>query len=283
MAVIQNHLFSSHPAMKKDYANPLLLLIVIALLSCKVSIGIEAPASLEVWILTLCVTGFIVNGLLSIAKAMARRKPLMAVVWCMVYLVFCSCAWVTMRQENDYRAEIASYNELNYKWQHESANPYTLYDAEGRSLLELAAILGKKMAVRGLLAQPEATQAGDIIMRAAVSAAENGRHEMLNILATQKSGFNFDTIIDGRTPLIGAVINDKAKCVELLLKLKANPNAADESGVSPLMHAVINSNRRIAALLIKHGANPYQKDSTGRDAISCSRSEEMDQILTPGR
>ena len=116
-----------------------------------------------------------------------------------------------------------------------------------------------------------------------VSAAENGRHEMLNILATQKSGFNFDTIIDGRTPLIGAVINDKAKCVELLLKLKANPNAADESGVSPLMHAVINSNRRIAALLIKHGANPYQKDSTGRDAISCSRSEEMDQILTPGR
>ena len=60
----------------KDYANPLLLLIIIALLSWKVSVGIETPSAVEIWMLTLCITGFIVNGLLALARAMAQRKDL---------------------------------------------------------------------------------------------------------------------------------------------------------------------------------------------------------------
>ena len=68
----------------KDYINPLLLLIVIALLSWKVSAGIETPSQVEIWLLTLCVSGFIVNGLLSFAQALARRKSVMNVVWSMV-------------------------------------------------------------------------------------------------------------------------------------------------------------------------------------------------------
>lgn len=263
----------------KDYANPLLLLVIIALLSWKVSMGVETPTSVEVWLLTLCVTGFIVNGLLAVARAMSKRKAVMNVVWSAVYLIFCSCAWVTMRQEKDYRQEITAYHELNAKWQEQQVNPYTLVDEDGRSLLELAAILGKKMAVRGLLAQPEAAQAGDIILRAAVSAAENGRHELLRILAQQKNGFNFNQIIDGRTALIGAVLNNKQKCVEVLLELKADPNLCDDSGVSPLMHAVIDNNRAMASLLIEHGADPTLQDHTGRDAASCSRSDLMDTIL----
>lgn len=263
----------------KDYANPLLLLVIIALLSWKVSMGVETPTSVEVWLLTLCVTGFIVNGLLAVARAMSKRKAVMNVVWSAVYLIFCSCAWVTMRQEKDYRQEITAYNELNSKWQEQQVNPFTLVDEDGRSLLELAAILGKKMAVRGLLAQPEAAQAGDIILRAAVSAAENGRHELLRILAQQKGGFNFNSIVEGRTPLIGAVLNNKQKCVEVLLELKADPNLCDDSGVSPLMHAVIDNNRAMASLLIEHGADPTLQDHTGRDAASCSRSDLMDAIL----
>lgn len=264
----------------KDYANPLLLLIILALLSWKVSAGIETPSAVEVWLLTLCVSGFIVNGLLSIARAMTKRKALMTVVWSSVYLVFCSCAWVTLRQEKDYRAEIAIYNELNTKWQEKNANPFTLVDEEGRSLLELAAILGKKMAVRGLLAQPEAAQAGNTILRAAVHAAENGRHELLRILAQQKGGFDFNRLSEGRTPLIAAVLNNQQKCVEVLLELKADPNICDENGVPAIMHAVIDNNRAIARLLMKNGANPKLQDRTGRDAASCSRTSEMDDILT---
>lgn len=267
----------------KDYVNPLLLLIIIALLSWKVSVGIETPSSVEVWLLTLCVSGFIVNGLLGLAQSMARRKALMSVVWSAVYLVFCSCSWVTLRQEKDYRAEIAAYNALNDRWQEGHANPFRLVDEDGRSLLELAAILGKKMAVRGLLSQPEAAEAGDVILRAAMHAAENGRHELLRILASQKGGFNFEQISEGRTPLIAAVLNNKQKCVEALLELKANPNTCDESGVSPLMHAVIDNNRSMARLLVKHGADPSIQDQTGRDAISCSRSNSMDEILRSAR
>ncbi len=265
----------------KDYVNPLLLLIVIALLSWKVSIGVETPAAVEVWLLTLCATGFVVNGLLSVARALANRKAVMSVVWSCVYLIFCSCAWVTLRQEKDYRAEINAYNELNARWQQGHNNPYTLVDEEGRTLLELAAILGKKMAVRGLLAQPEAAQAGDIILRAALHAAENGRHELLTLLGQQKGGFDFNRLSEGRTPLVAAVLGDNRKCAEVLLNLKADPNVCDENGVSPLMHAVIDNNRSMASLLIQYGADPNLKDRTGRDAASCSRSDLMDAILAP--
>lgn len=263
----------------KDYANPLFLLLIIALLSWKVSMGIETPSSVEVWLLTLCATGFVVNGLLSVARALAKRKALMAVVWSAVYLVFCSCAWVTLRQEKDYRQEIAAYHELNAKWREEHINPYTLKDADGRTLLELAAILGKKLAFRGLLAQPEASQSQEIILRTALSAAENGRHEMLRILAEQKDGFNFNRLSDGRSPLIGAVLNNRMKCIQVLLELNADPNFCDENGVSPLMHAVIDNNRSIARVLIESGADPHLQDHTGRDAASCSRSDLMDATL----
>lgn len=263
----------------KDYANPLLLLIILALLSWKVSLGIETPSAVEIWLLTLCVTGVIVNGLLALARAMAQRKAFMAVVWSAVYLVVCSGAWVTLRQEKGYRAEIAAYNELNIKWQDEGKDPFSLYDEEGRSLLELAAILGRKTAVRGLLAQPEAAKAPEVIMKSAISAAENGRHELLRILAQHKELVNFNTLSDGRTPLIAAVLNNNKKCVDVLLQLQADPNTCDENGVSPLMHAVINNQRGIARKLIDYGANPRLKDRTERDAFSCSRTEEMDEVL----
>ncbi len=265
----------------KDYINPLLLLIIIALLSWKVSVGIETPSQVEIWLLTLCVSGFIVNGLLSFAQALARRRSIMNVVWSMVYLIFCSCSWVTLRQEKDYHAEIAAYNALNAKWQVEHNNPFTLVDSEGRSLLELAAILGKKMAVRGLLAQPEAAEASDVIFSAALHASENGRHELLRMLSQQPGGFDFDRCKDGITPLISAVLNNKSKCVSVLLTLKADPNMCDDNGVSPIMHAVIDNNRTIARLLMENGADPTLKDYTGRDALSCSRSEAMDEILNP--
>jgi hypothetical protein len=265
----------------KDYANPLLLLIIIALLSWKVSIGIETPDSVEVSMLTLCVTGFIVNGALALARALSQRKALMSVVWSMVYLVFCSCCWVTLRHEKDYKQEVADYNELNAKWQEGGQNPFTLEDKNGRSLLELAAILGKKMAVRGLLAQPEAAQAHEAILKAAISAAENGHHDLLRMLSLQKNGYNFNRSMGGMTPLIAAVLNDNRQCVNVLLELHADPNMCDENGVSPIIHAVINNNMAIAAQLVKFGANPKLKDFVGRDAFSCSRSDKMDEILMP--
>lgn len=263
----------------KDFVNPLLLLITIVLLSWKISMGLETPSSVEVWLLTLCATAFAVNLLICIARMITKRKALMSFVWCTVHIIFFSCAWVVLRQEKDYRHEVEAYNALNAKWEQGKVNPYGLVDDEGRSLLELAAILGKKMVVRNLLAQPEAAQAGDVIMRAAIGAAENGRHELLSILANEKQGFDFNKVIDGKTLLIAAVLSDNRLCAKVLLDLKANPNLCDENGVSPLMHAVIDNNRGMARLLMDYGADPYLKDHTGRHAASCSRSELMDAVL----
>ena len=135
----------------KDYANPLLLLIVIGLPSWKISMNIEAPAAVEVWLLTLCVSGCLVNGLLAVARALSRRQALMAVVWSVVYLVLGSGAWVTLRQEQDYNAEIAAYNTLHTRWTSSGGSPFTLCDTEGRTMLELAAILNKKAAMQRLI------------------------------------------------------------------------------------------------------------------------------------
>lgn len=267
----------------KDITNPILLLIIIALLSWKVSMGIETSSTVEIALLTLCITGFLVNGLLAMARAFAKRKALMSVVWSMVYLIFCSCSWVTLRQEKDYHLEIAVYNELNAKWKQENANPFTLVDSEGHSLLELAAILGKKKAVNELLALPEAAQAEANILKAAMHAAGNGHHELLRVLAERQGGFDFNRMCDDMTPLISAVLSNNQKCVQVMLEQKADPNMCDENGVSPLMHAVIDNNRGLARLLMKHGADPTQKDNTGRDAYSCSRSESMDEVLTAAR
>lgn len=263
----------------KDFINPLLLLIVIVLLSWKISTGLETPSYVEVWLLTLCATGFAVNLLVCIARMLAKREALMTFVWCTVHIIFFSCAWVVLRQEKDYRQELNAFNALNIKWEQDKINPYKLADEEGRSLLELAAILGKNMVVRKLLAQPEAAQAGDLIMRAAIAAAENGRHELLTILADEKNGFDFNKVTNGTTLLITAVLNDNRSCAKVLLDLKANPNLCDENGVSPLMHAVIDNNRGMARLLMDYGADPYLKDHTGRHAASCSRSELMDAVL----
>ena len=95
----------------------------------------------------------------------------------------------------------------------------------------------------------------------------------------QSGGFDFDRITNGSTVLIAAVLNNRQKCVEVLLQLNASPDMCDENGMSPIMHAVIDNNRGMAHLLIKYGADPTVKDYTGRDAYSCSRSEDMDEIL----
>ncbi|MBQ9829020.1 MAG: ankyrin repeat domain-containing protein [Akkermansia sp.] len=263
----------------KDFANPLLLLIIIILLSWKISTGMETPASVEVWLLTLCATGFAVNLLLCVAKLFSKRKSLMSFVWCTVHIIFFSCAWVVLRQEKDFRDEVKAYNALNSRWEQEKADPYQLRDEEGRSLLELAAILGKKMVVKKLISLPQATQSEEIIMRAAVAAAENGRHELLTLLAKSNQGIDFNKVIDGKTLLISAVLSDNRTCAKVLLDLKANPDICDENGVSPLMHAVIDDNRSMVRLLMDYGADPYLKDHTGRHAASCSRSELMDELL----
>lgn len=264
----------------RDYANPVLLLVIIVLLSLKVSLGLETPSAVEVWLMTLCTTGLVVNALLCAARLLAKRKPIMPFVWSSVYLILVSCAWVILRQEKDYQHEIQAYQVLHAKWEKEKQNPFTLQDEDGHTLMELATILGKTMVVRNLLTLPEAAGASDAIMHSAIAAAENGRHEILTLLASPENKLDINQLSGGMTPLIAAVLSNNLKSARTLLDLKADPNRCDDQGMTPLMHAVINENRGIARLLIQRGANPHLKDNAGRDAASRSRTDAMDEILS---
>ncbi|PIQ42946.1 MAG: hypothetical protein COV52_09200 [Gammaproteobacteria bacterium CG11_big_fil_rev_8_21_14_0_20_46_22] len=60
----------------------------------------------------------------------------------------------------------------------------------------------------------------------------------------------------GYTPLIEAIIANKADMLEYLLSFKPNIEFADTTGRTPLHWAVDNENEVIVEQLLKHGANP---------------------------
>lgn len=57
-----------------------------------------------------------------------------------------------------------------------------------------------------------------------------------------------------QTPLYCAVLNHKVEMVEHLIKLDADVNVQDASGVTPLHHAITSQNNEIIRMLIKKGA-----------------------------
>ena len=59
---------------------------------------------------------------------------------------------------------------------------------------------------------------------------------------------------DGRTALMLAVLHDRSDAVMDLLRRGADPNAADNSGITPLRAARAKNEREIADALVRAGA-----------------------------
>lgn len=66
-----------------------------------------------------------------------------------------------------------------------------------------------------------------------------------------------------RSPLHVAAESNRQGSVKLLLKNKANPEAANKEGKTPLMVAVEQDNVEIAKALIEAGANVNARDAEG--------------------
>lgn len=67
--------------------------------------------------------------------------------------------------------------------------------------------------------------------------------------------------------LLGAVYNQDAEMINLLIIAGADPNAQDVSGFSALMFAVSTGNEAIVDYLLDQGANPDATDESGYNAL----------------
>lgn len=263
----------------RDYANPTLLLIVVGLFAWGLTYSAESGAATGVWAMGLCTTAFIVNGALCLARMVTHRPALMSAVWCAVFLILTACAWVMFSAADDdiYAEERAAYNNRLREWKELGQYPFTSPQQEQECLLVLAAGLGKHRVLRELLDSPEVAQHSDVLQQAAMTAAGNGQTKALYLLLN--AGVDANTTFHGTSLICAATIHGNLDTVKLLLQRAANPNIGDTEGISPIMHAVINEDIRMVRMLMQHGANPAQKAADGRDAHSCSKSEEMDTAL----
>lgn len=75
--------------------------------------------------------------------------------------------------------------------------------------------------------------------------------------------------------LFAAVKNDEVERAKLCIKLGADVNAKDDTGLTVLMDAAIAGHTDIAELLIKAGADVNAKDDTGLTALMYAVSAEQ--------
>ena len=258
----------------RDYANPLLLLVVVILLACRMS-GLGNAVSWDAWLLALCVTAFVVDAALAVARAMSRRRALMSTVWAMVYLVVGSCVWVMSGDSSQDDSELAALQRLEAECSM-VGNPLAV-DENGDSLLTVAASVGRLRVVENVLTSATAVPT-EMLHEAARRAAENGRDRVLERLL--EAGVAPDTAVDSTTLLCAAAQNAQKKTVVLLLQRGASANLADAEGTSPLIHAVIADSAPVVQLLLQAGANAEATDAAGRDAASYVRSNKVAALFT---
>jgi len=90
---------------------------------------------------------------------------------------------------------------------------------------------------------------------------------------------HIDGTSDYGTPLMAAVYKNRPTIVEHLLKLKANPNAADVNGTTPLHYAIILRSEEIIKLLMEANADVNFKDNRGNTAIDYAAMTQNESII----
>lgn len=257
----------------KDFYNPLLLLVVVGLLSCRF-MDVEGADTWTLWALVLCATGFVVDGALALARALTHRSGVMHVVWSVVFLIVGSCTWVLVSRAGEAGAdELAEFREAYAALQ--AGADVNALNAAGDSVLVLAVECGRENVVRELLKREDVS--ADSKLAAALRAVECDRELELRLLLD--AGVPVNAAVQSTTLLCSAAAEGKLHVLALLLERGAQPEQADAAGTPPLVHAVLSGNTAVVKALLAAGANPAACDAAGRSAASYSRSEKMDKAL----
>ena len=253
----------------KDYANPILLLIVIALIALRAMSGSESMADqLDLWLLALCVTGMLVDGALGIARALARRPSLMSVVWAVCFLALGCCIWAM-------RVMPVGDEQLAYMQQSQE-NPDPLSrDDEGETLFSRAAALGKADVVRDII--NKAHPSPEHIAEAARRAAESDKTDVLEELA--RVGLSSKTVVNGAPLLNYAAQNASRRAMQWLIMRGADVNGRDAEGSTPLIQATLYGSVSAVKLLLEQMADPKLRDNEGKRPADYSRSSEITELL----
>lgn len=250
----------------RDYANPVLLLVVMVVIGCCMTSDAGASGS---WALALCATGVVVNGALAVARSMTHRPSLMSVVWAVVYLVLGSCVWVLCTVPG--QEELGIYQEQVRAQQ----NPLDR-DAEGETLLARAAALGKADDVRRMV--NECSPGAELMAEAGLRAAEGNRVNVLEVLA--RRGMGADTQVNGVPLLHAAAQNGACDAMRWLIERGAQVNARDAEGATPLIHAVLSQKPAAVRLLLKYGAKPELRDASGALPVDYAKGEAMKELFS---
>ncbi len=259
--------------MSRDFYNPLLLLLVVVLLSCRIS-QVGDAGSLEVWVMVICATGFVLDGALALARALTQRPSVMCVVWAMVFLLVGCSTWVMATTNQGVETDDLEAYRTMYAQYRDGAD-VNARNENGDTLLMLAVECGKENVVRTLLGNTDLT--AEQLPQAAMRAIIADRMPELQMLLD--AGVAADSAAGGTTLLCAAASYGNHAAVDMLLEHGASATLADESGVSPLSNAVISGNTRVVKRLRAAGASPTAADPDGRVPASYSRSEKMDQAL----
>lgn len=257
----------------KDYANPLLLFLVVALFALSFQeMSDESRFDPMLWLLVFCVTGCMVNGLLCMARALAHRPVLMSAVWSMAFLVLGCMAWVFVSQGAEADRELnAGYDALK-----SAGVPVAQVDESGECRLTYAAALGKKRAVEQIVQSAEHEVPQELWQQAAARAAARGHVNVLQVLVPAMAAP--DALCDGMPLLVTAAVNGRVKAVQFLLEQGAAVNAADAEGNTALIHAAVNDDVPMAKLLLQHGADKAATNAAGQTAADNARGEVSDVI-----
>lgn len=266
------------------FANPFTLLIAVILFSWGIAAPDFSPENLPLWLITICFTSFIVNGALAVARALTHRPALLSTVWSISWLILGSCAWVmpsSLGGEDVLEEEKTVCEALISDWKMKNHSPFVAPAAGQKSLVELAAILGKNQLLRQILELPEAKQQLPVLELAAHHATDYRRPRTLKLLLEQ--GVSANTAPQG-TPLIClAAANGHSAVINILLEYKANPNAQDTEGNTPIIHAIINNDTDMAKQLLQNGADPNIPAHNGSNAHDYAQTDQMDALLEPLR
>merc|ERR1711972_1215632 len=110
------------------------------------------------------------------------------------------------------------------------------------------------------------------------AASQMGFASVVQLLLEKRANPKVEDLTKS-TPLHLAVKYGHAGASELLLKNKANPNQADDQGHVPINDGVAKDRFDIVTKLLEFGALVNVRNMAGLEAISFSRTPQMQSII----